>query len=283
MFRKLFPALLAIALITMACGFTVTIPDALTPGPTRTEQIDIPAPDTREPVGLSIEFGAGQLSIEPGAEGLVEGTATYNVEEMRPVIDIGVNDVEITQRDWDSNLVTEWEDVENHWALELGEVPMDLSIQAGAYKAEYEFGGLSLTDLTIKDGAAEVELNFSSPNLVEMGTLRYETGASAVTLRGLSNANFASMEFDGGAGDYTLDFSGDLQRDASIAIQAGVSSLTLIIPDDMAVEITVDGGLSNVSYGSGWEEHDTVYTQSGSGPALTIMVAIGVGDLHITR
>jgi hypothetical protein len=283
MFRKLIPVILVITLATMACGFSVTIPDSHTPGPTTTEEISIAAPDTRESVDLAIEFGAGELSIEPGAEGLVEGTATYNIEEMRPVIDVSGNNVEITQRDWDGELIGEWDEVENRWDLKLGEAPMDLSIQAGAYQGEYELGGLSLTGLTIKDGAADVELNFSSPNLVEMDMLRYETGASSVTLSGLANANFSSLEFNGGAGDYTLDFSGDLQRDANVAIQTGVSNLTLIIPDDLDVRITVEGGLSNVSYGSGWDEEDNVYTQTGSGPTLTIVIEIGAGNLNITH
>ena len=45
-----------------------------------------------------------------------------------------------------------------------------------------------------------------------MSILRYETGASTVKLNGLANANFGTLIFSGGAGDYTLDFSGDLQR-----------------------------------------------------------------------
>ena len=72
---------------------------------------------------------------------------------------------------------------------------MDLTIESGAYDGTFEFGGLSLNNLTIKDGAANVELAFSEPNLVEMSTFRYETGASDVKMSGLANANFSIFDF----------------------------------------------------------------------------------------
>ena len=36
-----------------------------------------------------------------------------------------------------------------------------------------------------------------------MALFRYETGASKVKLTGLANANFGTMDFNSGAGDYT--------------------------------------------------------------------------------
>jgi Ca2+-binding RTX toxin-like protein len=84
-----------------------------------------------------------------------------------------------------------------------------------------------------------------------MKLFHYETGASNVSMTGLANANFASMEFTGGAGNYTFDFSGQLQRDASVTIQAGLSNVTLVIPTGLPVQVTVNG-LSNVTRDSSW-------------------------------
>ena len=89
---------------------------------------------------------------------------------------------------------------------------MDLTIAAGAYEGNLELGGLALKSLTVKDGASHVDLSFPEPNQTEMSILRYETGASDVKLTGLANANFSTLTFSGGAGNYTLDFSGELQR-----------------------------------------------------------------------
>jgi hypothetical protein len=112
--------------------------------------------------------------------------------------------------------------------------------------------------------------------------MRYETGASQVVLKGLANANFSIFKFTGGAGNYSLDFSGDLRHDASASINTGLGNLTLIIPDDLQVQLTIDGNLANINIGSGWAKQGNTYTQAGSGPMLTIAVDVGATNLIVT-
>jgi hypothetical protein len=59
--------------------------------------------------------------------------------------------------------------------------------------------------------------------------------------------------------------------------------MTLVIPSGIPVQLTVNGGLSNVSYGSGWSKSGSLYTQDGSGPQLTIVATVGAGNLTLTR
>ena len=160
---------------------------------------------------------------------------------------------------------------------------MDLAVNGGAYTGTYEFGGLALTGLTLKDGAANVKLSFSQPNQTEMAVFRYETGASNVKLSKLANANFDTMIFNSGGGDYTLDFSGTLKRDATVTISSGVSNLILVIPDGAAANVTVESGVSNVNAGPEWTQHGNVYSQTGSGPTLTFVVKTGAGNLTLTH
>ena len=230
-----------------------------------------------------MKFGAGILKLNSGASTLVSGTATYNVSDFKPTVTVNTSSVSIEQGNWQLTGIPDISNIKNEWDLALGSVPIALTIEAGAYHAEYELGGLALTDLSISDGAAEARLNFASPNPTEMSLLSYKTGASNVSLIGLGNANFASLEFDSGAGNYTLDFSGQFQRNASVHIGTGVSNLTLVIPSGIPVQVTVDGALSNVTYGSGWAKSGNVYSQTGTGPQLTIVVEIGAGNLTITR
>jgi len=171
--------------------------------------------------------------------------------------------------------------VKNQWDLKLGSMPMHLTIDAGAYEGTMELGGLSLKSLTVKDGAASVNLSFSEPNLIEMSALAYSTGASEVKLSGLGNANFSKFDFDGGAGSYTLDFSGELQRDASVKVDTGLSDLTLIIPDGVDATLTMDGGLTDINLGNGWSQSGNVYSHEGSGPTLTIVVNMGAGNVTV--
>lgn len=285
MSKQILIAILALALVSLACGFSVTLPGgvSVTPGATVTEAIDIPAPDARG-VSLSLNFGAGELAINPGdGNALVSGSATYNLPEFKPIINVEGGAVEIRQDNFRTSGLPNLDGLKNRWELQLGGMPMDLTIQAGAYDGEFEFGGLALTSLTIKDGAADVELRFSEPNQAQMSLLRYETGASNVTLYGLGNANLASLNFSGGAGNYTLDFNGSLQRDAAITIESGVSNVTLVIPQNANVKMTVEAGLTNVNVPSGWSQSGSTYTQTGDGPTLTFVVKMGAGNLNITR
>ncbi len=283
MFRKLIPVTLILALLGTACDLHISLPITITPGPTVTDQISVPLPASSGPVDLTLAFGAGTLKLSPGASTLVSGTATYNMPDFKPSVTADCSTVRVVQGNYKLIGIPDFSNIKNEWVLQLGAVPMDLTIEAGAYKAEYEFGGLALTNLTVKDGASGVKLAFSTPNQAEMNMFRYETGASNVTLSGLANANFAMLKFNSGAGNYTLDFSGQLKRDASVSVETGVSNMTLVIPTGTPAQLTVEGGLSNVTVPEGWTKNGNVYSQSGSGPVLTIIVGIGAGNLTISR
>jgi hypothetical protein len=114
-----------------------------------------------------------------------------------------------------------------------------------------------------------------------MSSFTFSTGASKVDLKGLANANFEQMTFSSGAGDYTLSFDGDLQRDASVMIDSGVGTVTLIIPENINARVTFDSGLSTVNKDSGWEQNGNTYTLSGSGSTITITVKMGTGTLNL--
>ncbi len=270
----------------MACGVNINIPQVgITTGPTVTDQIDIPLPSTgsSSPLDVSMAFGAGSLKLNPGATSVISGTATYNVADFKPTVTSTGSSIRLEQGNWKVTGIPNLTNIKNEWDLKLGSMPMNLSIQAGAYQAEYQFGGLALTNLTVKDGASDTKMDFNAPNTADMQLLQYETGASSVSLTGLGNANLSNLEFTSGAGQYSLDFSGDLKKDASVRITTGISDMTLVIPTGVPAQITLEGGLNNVTLGSGWEKNGSVYTQAGQGNQLTITVKIGAGNLTVTH
>jgi hypothetical protein len=277
---KLISAFLVLALASMACGFE--LPKAPKPGPEVTETISVPAPDS-DNVSLKLSFGAGEMTLSPGTTQLVDGTATYNYSAFKPVVKVDGSNVQVGMSEVDFNAFPTFKNLKNIWDLKLGNSVMGLTIESGAYKGAFEFGGLALNNLTIKDGAADVTLNFSEANKAEMSVFHYETGASNVKMYGLANANFALMDFSSGAGDYTLDFTGDLQRDASITISSGLSNTIIVVPEGVNAVVTVDSGASNINAGSGWEKNGKVYTQKGEGPTLTFVIEIGAGNITLTK
>jgi hypothetical protein len=285
MVNKSLVVVIAVLMLSMlACNVTVNIPNQkVKTGPTQTEEVKVDALPAGEVADLKLEFGAGELTLNPGdQELLVNGTATYNVKELKPEVTVDGNEVVISNGNLNLEGVPVLKNFKNEWDLALGRDPMNLTIEAGAYKGDIELGGLALNSLRVSDGAADVSLRFSQPNRVEMDTLRYETGASQVLLEGLANANFKSMVFKGGAGNYELDFSGELKRDATVSVDAGLSSIKIIVPEGMAVRVIVDRGLANVDIDSGWEKSGNDYSTNGEGPRLTINVNLGAGNLELS-
>lgn len=276
---KIITVILVLSLASMACGFSIDLPDRAKAGPEIKESITVADPGSDE-TRVSISFGAGKLTLSPGAKNLVDGTTVYNVEDLKPEIIQDGNNIEIRQGNFKS--LPPFDGMKNEWDLKLGSAPMDLVISAGAYDGTLELGGLALKSLEVKDGASHVDLAFSEPNPIEMSVLQYATGASDVKLTGLANANFSTLTFSGGAGSYTLDFSGELQQDAVVTVDSGFGNLSLIIPETVNGKVTVSSAAVNINHGSSWTQSGNSYTQKGDGFTLTILVNMAAGNFLIS-
>jgi hypothetical protein len=283
--KMIFLAIVTLALVSLACTININLPNTqIKTGPTVTENINVPLPtNPQTTTDVTLKFGAGDLSLQPGAvDALISGTATYNVSDFKPVVTTNSNNVNVEQGDLQLGGIPYInQDIVNEWNLSMGNSPMSLVIEAGAYRGNYELGGLSIQKLEVTDGASKVKLSFSEPNLVEMTSFEYTTGASDVTLSELGNANLTEMTFNGGAGNYTLDFGGQLQRNMTVNIEAGVSSVTVIIPEGVHAELTNDGNLITISNSGGWEQHGNAYLVPGSGYTITINAKMGAGNLRL--
>lgn len=279
--KSIFPMLVIATLVlaTLACSININVPTIKT-GETEILRVNEAVPSGSDFSKLALKMGAGELYLTSGAEGLVQGKIYYNVAAWKPTIIRDQNSVRIEQGQLEKVKLPS-DDVTNSWELKLGASPIDLTIDAGAYKGTLNLGGLSLVNLTIRDGASQSEVIFDSPNLVEMEQLQYKTGASEVKLMNLANANTRSVSFDSGAGSYTLDFSGTLNRDMQVDIKSGVSSIKIIVPEGVPCRVTVSGGLNNVSPMGTWTISSNVYEKVGAGPRIDIQLSMGVGNLEL--
>ena len=282
---KFLIAIMVIALVTMACGINFNLPvTEVKTGPKQTDEISVPIPDTKSTIDLTLSFGAGEIQVQPEAQDvLISGTVSYNVSDFKPIIEASGSQVEIKQGNLEINGIPNFDKtVKNTWDLNLNTgVPLNLNIKAGAYSGKYELGGLSLENLDVTDGAADVDVNFSEPNLSNMVKLSYNTGASNVTLEGLGNANFENMVFKSGAGSYRLSFDGDLKQDGTVSVESGISTVTIVVPEGVPAQVTFEGGLSHVQTYGAWAQSGDSYSMDGTGPKLTIDVKMGAGTLEL--
>ena len=280
--RPLFLALIVLATASLACSFTFNLPEAQKAGPTQTLNVNEAPFGPGATTQVKIGMGAGTLKLAGGADALVQGTVEYNIDQWKPTITRDGSTLEIKQSTIDN--VRIGNDIKNDWDLKLSStVPLDLSLSAGAYEGNLDFSGLHLRKLEVSDGASKSKLTFNSANPEVLSDFHYKTGASQVELDGLGNANFEQMTFDSGAGNYTLDFSGQLQRDGKVNIHSGVSQITIMIPSGMKTNVHTSGGLNNVETNGTWTTAGSDYSTSGEGPALTIQVDMGVGNLKLIQ
>ena len=142
---KILLAISILILSSLACGANIDIPITtdIKTGPTVTDEINIPFwGDSNATSNITLSFGAGELYLSSGAgSNLVEGEATYNVEDLKPDISINNQTVRIETGDLEIDGIPNFdEEVKNTWDLQLSTNPIDLTIKAGAYVGEFESG-----------------------------------------------------------------------------------------------------------------------------------------------
>jgi hypothetical protein len=276
-----------LSLAVVACQTAVDIPEMPRQtqiGPVETAVIDEPYPALESAVALTITLQTGLLNLSGGADRLITGTIGYNVEEWEPAITRSDDGSRLTiaqERLPDHIIPSEW--VINDWELRLGQHPLNLTVEGGNYQNYLDLSGVPLSQLTIREGPADSDITFTTPNPVLMEQLTYNTGASNVRLEGLGYANFTRFDFTGGAGTFLLDFSGPLQQDAHMTLRAGLSSVRLVIPEETAVRVIFAHELDDLMTIGDWQQEDLIYTAEGDGPLLTIEIDMEIGAVTLVR
>ena len=283
-----YAVLLAAAALTtasLACSVNFGGPPLKT-GPTETLTIDEAVPDGAEVVDLTINMAAGQINLSGGAEGALSGEIKDNVVDWNPAVTVDGSAITVdqgTDDQADNGFSLLGDNIINDWTLHLGDVPYHLNVNVGAYDGTLDLSGIPLRSVSINDGASRSEVTFTSANPVSMTTFSYSTGASAVTLTGLGYANADEVTFSGGAGDYTLDLSGDLTRDLRVTVSAGAATVKIEVPASAPVVVVVDGSINDVDTNGTWDIEGTQYSTLGAtGPRISIGVEMSVGSLTLT-
>lgn len=272
-------AILVLIMAAFACSIQNIEMKTVDP---RLKNINEPLPEDLAGTELIFKMTGGKFDLSPNAEGLVSGSITYNVEQWEPETTRSTYFYEIKQKNPFSFTGIPTGDIKNHWDLGLSTVlPLDLTIEGGASENTFDFSGLQLNRLNIIQGASETVIRFDSPNPILMQDFSFKTGASSAKLYGLGNANFASMDMSCGAGDYTLDFSGELTQESTVDIKAGVSNITIIIPANMNAAINNQGTVSNINTQGTWLVQDEMYQTMMEGPLLIINLDMAVGNVNL--
>lgn len=281
--KKSIYLIVAVLLLTsMACSFTVNLPDVKT-GPDVTYDITEKLPDGNPPTSVELNVGAAELKIYGGAKNLVDGTVITNVPDWEPEMLYSDDHLTISQKEKNISGIPS-RNLNNKWDIAFNNnVPLDITINAGAYQGRLDLGGMNVTHLNISDGASDTRVEFTKPNAGSMESFEYNSGASNVELSGLANANLEKLDFTAGAGNYVLDFSGDLQKDMQVTMEVGVSAVKIVIPKGTQSEITVEGEMKDVNTTGTWTAASNTYSTAGDGPIITINVNMNLGSIELVQ
>jgi hypothetical protein len=177
---------------------------------------------------------------------------------------------------------------DNVWNLGFSnKIPISFDIDVGACEADFDFTGLRIDKLDMDLGASSVDVEFRKPNFERISEINIDVGASKLKMNSLGNANFDELSFDGGLGDFTLDFSGDLKRRAHCNIEVGMGSLTILIPKDAGVQIKTESSfLSSFSMNEDEfdEIEDDLYENDNFGKTekeLVFNIKVGLGSVKV--
>jgi hypothetical protein len=219
------------ALLLASCSSKLRV------GELKTESQSVELGDAKS-VNVEINFGAGDLSVNGGAEKLLDANFTYNVARLKPEVEYTDDTLIIRQPEVKGLLALgDIADFRNEWSLGLNnEVPMDLSVNVGAGTSELQLADLSLTGLDINLGASESTVDLSSKWVQDLD-VTIEAGVGDVTLR-LPEDIGVRVQVETAIG--TIDAPG-LKQDGNVYTNAayGVSDVTL--------QINLEAGIGQIN------------------------------------
>lgn len=189
-------------------------------------------------IAAHIAYAAGKLELKPASSGaLYRATMRYDAQRAEAVasfdassraLDLGVR-LRSMQGPGGSG-----QDAAGSMQAELApSVPVDLSLELGAVEANLQLGGLRLTDLSLRCGAADVTARFDKANRENLRSMTLQVGAADVKLADAANSGVSRIVAEVGAGSLSLDFGGALAHDVDVTATLALGGLTInVAPDD---------------------------------------------------
>jgi hypothetical protein len=256
-----------------------------------TYEKNIPADQDIENVSLEFDIGIADLTISAHEGGdLFTTEARYDADR----IDV---DVEYEKQESSADIFVMSEKTSRRLELDSDDCKMDISLSRscvwdidldiGFAECELDFSGLAIERFVMDIGASECRVVFDQPNPERLRKLDIDAGVGDLEFVGLGYTNFDHLSFDGGAGEFLLDFSGIEEGHRTAEIDVGVGEARIEIPRGLPVRIeTSESWLSDVEIkGSKLEEvDDGVYETEDFEDAeygLEIDLDVGIGQATI--
>jgi hypothetical protein len=205
----------------------------------------------QDSLDAEIEFAAGVLKVRPGVPGsLYRMELSYDPERFAPLSQSDSNGSHIRLGVKSSGQAGISVGLRNErpqdGTIELNpSAVLALDLTLGAVQADVDLGGLKVAEATIQTGASQTTLRFSSPNRVRCDRLAVSVGAAQFSALQLGNSDCDEIHVEGGVGGVLVDLTGAWKRNANVSLSVALGDISLVLPKEVGVELTLDRFLSN--------------------------------------
>jgi hypothetical protein len=161
-------------------------------------------------------------------------------------------------------------------------VPLDLRLSVGRGSMDLDLTALGIDRLALHGGSGPATVSFQAGNSRDLEQFRFVAGEGPVKLEGLGWGRVTSLEFHGGAGEATLDWSGPGPAEAAAFLDPGTGPLSLSFPADLGVVLTGKGLRPGAGF-AGFVEQGGVWLSDNRGRAarrLTLVLDPGPGEIR---
>ena len=196
-----------------------------------------------ESAQVELHMGVGELKVSGGGKKLLEADFLYNVASWRPEVKYEVSGrqgrLSVKQPPQGVGPIG---NTRNEWNLALNsQLPIDLKIEAGVGKSNFELGDLALTRLDVQTGVGEATLDLIGDwkrdldaNIrggIGQVTLRLpsKVGVHVEAQKGIGNIQVSGLKKEGNA--YVNDAFRNSKVTLNFEIQAGIGEIRLELVD----------------------------------------------------
>ncbi len=188
---------------------------------------------------VKLDMGVGELRIQGGARGLMEGYFRYNIDQWKPEINYRISGSRgiLTVKQGKSHRMTMGKK-KNKWNVSLNDdVPINLTIDHGVGQCKIDLTGVTLKSVDIDMGIGELTVDISGERKQSLDVV-VDSGIGSATLylpehigiraridRGIGSIDARGFSKRGEV--YTNDAYGKTDVSIDIEVDAGIGSVEL--------------------------------------------------------
>ncbi len=250
-----------------------------------------PADAEVKTIHLEADMGAVEFVMEAHDGGdIYTAEVRYDADKVR--VDVNYEksgssaDLYLSSEKIRKNLDLDTDDC--RWRVSLSrDYAWEIKLDAGVVDGKIDLSGLPVESMGIDLGVSDCKIRFTEPNPVEMRRLSIDAGVGDFEMIGLGYANVSDLEFDGGTGEFVLNYDGYQRGTQTAGIDMGVGSVTLEIPRGVPVRVeTDDSWLNSIKAPREFfdEVDDGVYETEDyedAGYGIEVEMDVGIGSAKI--